>query len=186
MNKFADDFDFYRSCVDQDERVLWKGKPGKGRTLGSNGERFIVFGRFWLDWEDIGSAIFAIFWWSLCLMRMRKETDFSLSMLLVWGIPVIVGLCLVVGKLIRKAYLRTRTFYVVTNKKLIIKSGRRLKMYEKQMMPPMQVKCDGDGHGTIFFFGKGYNRTGVRRLMCFALENLENVKQAQEALAMME
>ncbi len=49
MNKFADDFDFYRSCVDQDERVLWKGKPGKGRTLGSNGERFIVFGRFWLD-----------------------------------------------------------------------------------------------------------------------------------------
>ena len=48
MNKFADDFDFYRSCVDQDERVLWKGKPGKGRTLGSNGERFIVFGRFWL------------------------------------------------------------------------------------------------------------------------------------------
>ena len=49
MNKFADDFDFYRSCVDQDEQVLWKGKPGKGRTLGSNGERFIVFGRFWLD-----------------------------------------------------------------------------------------------------------------------------------------
>ena len=174
MEEFVDDFDFCRSCIDQDEQVLWKGRPSKGRLLGLADVGLLVIGLLFLS--------FCVLWMSFTLRFTGTSIVFTL-----WGIPfVVIGVYLVVGRLIRKAYLRPRTLYVVTNKKLIIKAGHGLKIYEKQMMPPMRVKYYGDGHGTIIFFENGYNRMGVRRPVYFALENLEDVKQAQKALAMME
>lgn len=174
MEEFVDDFDFCRSCIDQDEQVLWKGRPSKGRLLGLADVGLLVIGLFFLA--------FCVLWMS----RTLRFTGTSMVFTLMGILFAVVGLYLVVGRLIRKAYLRPRTFYVVTNKKLIIKAGHGLKIYEKQMMPPMRVKYYGDGHGTIIFFENGYNRMGVRRPVYFALENLEDVKQAQKALAMME
>ena len=105
--------------------------------------------------------------------------------LIIWMIPfVCVGLYMAFGKIIQKIYLRNKTFYVITNKKLMIKKGRKIQIYNGNDLPPMEIKIHNNGLGTIIFSEFVY--TGRRRYHRYImLENLIDVVQAQNAIEVM-
>ncbi len=99
-----------------------------------------------------------------------------------WGLPFIaVGLYLLFGRFIYASYLKNRTYYVITNKKLIIRRGNKIEIYNGVELPPMSVRLHKNGNGTIIFSEETYVRRG-RRLTYIALENISEINQAQSAI----
>lgn len=165
------DYSFCNHYMLPGESVLWKGHPEKGRLFTGTDFFVIPFSVFWLG--------FALFW-------ELAAIDSGIPFMMLWGLPFIsIGVYLLFGRFIHKAYLRTRTFYVITNKKLIIKRGKRLTMYTAKDLPPATLQIHSDGNGTISFSETTYRR-GRHYTSHFALENLKDAVRAQNALLQME
>ena len=169
----TEDFDFCRPYILSDERILWQGRPEKGNIITRKDAVLIPFGAFWLA--------FSLFWE---IMAIKSSGSFIFAL---FGIPfVAVGAYLLFGRLLHAAYLRDKTFYIITNKKIIIKSGSRIKMHDARDLPPMDIEIHKNGNGTILFTEEVYTRKGRRHSTYFALENLADVVQAQNAVSMMD
>lgn len=70
----------------------------------------------------------------------------------IFGLPFIaVGLYLLVGKFFYTAYMRKRTAYVITNKKIIRLRGKKIEMLDGKSLPVTHVEARLDGSGTIQF-----------------------------------
>ena len=176
--ELVDDFSFCRPYISAGEAVLWKGKPEKGHLFTSQDVLMIPFSIAWCG--------FAIFW-ETSVIASGAPFFFKL-----WGIPfVCVGLYLVFGRFIWSAWIRKRTAYVVTNKKIIRARGNRIDMLEGRNMPAMHVDARRDGTGTIRFGAEwGYYRGGRRNTypneQAFALENIADVARVQQIISNME
>lgn len=168
-----DAYTFCRSYLVNDEYILWKGKPEKGN----------IFAR-----RDIFTTLFGIMWLSFSLYWEYTAIKGGASLLFaLWGTPFIcVGIYLVIGKHLQTAMLRNKTFYVITNKKIIVKRGNRISMHTANDLPPMDVEIHKNGNGTIYFCSEVYTRKGYRQHMPLILENLADVAQAQNAVSRME
>ena len=71
----------------------------------------------------------------------------------------------------------------MTNKKLIIKVGNDLEMYQAKELPPMKIQIYKNRNGTIYFSSSSYSRyRGYSYYTYCILENLPDVMQAQKAL----
>ena len=169
--EMTDEYNFCRPYLTAGEAVLWRGKPGKGHILTGQDVFMIPFSILWCG--------FAIFW----------ETSVILSgapvLFALWGIPfVCVGLYLVFGRFLWTAWIRKRTAYVITNKKILRARGNRIDMLDRSNLPPMYVTARRDGSGTIRF--GAYHRRGRNTLTGndapFLLENLEDVARVQNIL----
>lgn len=165
------DFSFCNAYMLPGEYVLWKGRPEKGNVLTKRELTMLPFALLWTG--------FAVFW-EYFAIRSSGSLFFCL-----WGMPfVCIGLYMLFGQFIYKAYLRDKTFYVVTNQKLMIKWGKKLQVYTAGDLPPMNIVFHKNGNGTILFENVWYagNR---RRSGVFSLDNLPDVVQAQNALTTM-
>ena len=170
---YIDNYAFATTYMVGDEYILWKGKPEKGNLLMRGEIALILFSIVWTS--------FAVFWE---VMAVTSGAPFFFAL---WGLPFIgVGLYLMFGRFIHTAVMRNKTFYVVTNKKILIKSGSRIKMYDGRDLPPMEVEIHKNGNGTITFTHEVYTRNGHSHRTYFRLENLVDVAQAQNAISMME
>lgn len=170
---YADNYDFSRPYLISDEYILWKGKPEKGNIFTSREFIMIPFSLAWLG--------FSLFW-EMAAIRSGAPFFFAL-----WGLPFVgIGLYMLFGRLIHTAYLRDKTFYVITNKKIIIKQGNKIKMHDGRDLPPMDIEIHKNGNGTILFSEEVYTRRGSRHRIYFMLENIADIAQAQNAISMME
>lgn len=170
---YADNYAFCNPYLVGDEYILWKGKPEKGNLFMQGDIVVMIFSIVWTS--------FAVFW-ELAALASGAPFFFAL-----FGLPFIgVGLYLLVGRFIHTAVMREKTFYVVTNKKIMIKSGSRIKMYDGKDLPAMDVEIHKNGNGTISFTHEVYTRNGHSHRLYFRLENLPDVAQAQNAISMME
>lgn len=170
--EYTDAYNFIKPYLVNDEYILWKGKPEKGNIFIRREIITSLFGLFWLA--------FSLFW-EASAIKSSGSLFFAL-----WGIPFIcIGLYLVFGRFIQTAYLRNKTFYVVTNKKLIIKKGNRITMYDGKDLPPMDIEIHKNGNGTIFFCEEVYTRKGHRHNTYVTLENIREISQAQNAISQM-
>lgn len=166
------DYNFCNSYLLPGEYVTWKGRPEKGYVFSAADFVLIPFSIFWLA--------FALFW-------EMGAIQSGIPFMMIWGLPFIaVGLYLLFGRYIRSAYLRDKTFYVITNKKLIIKRGRKITMYTAQDLPPMTLQIHKNGNGTISFSETVYYRRGRQYNSYFALENIKDPVHAQNAVSQME
>ena len=170
--ELTDDFQFCNGYILPGERVLWKGRPEKGRYFTTQDLFLIPFSLFWLG--------FSLFWeWN--------AIQTGIPFMMIWGLPFIaIGIYLLVGRYFHAAYLRNKTVYVVTSKKLIIKKGNRITTYQAQDLPPMTLQLYSDGKGTISFNETVRSRRGRAYSSYFALENIRNPMQAQNAIHSME
>ena len=174
---YNDEYSFAASYLIGDEYILWKGKPESGKLITSADAVMIPFSLVWCG--------FAIFW-ELTVLTSGAPFFFAL-----FGLPFVgIGLYLVFGRFFLTAYMRKRTFYVITNKKIIRLRGKRIDMLEGKNLPPMRVQARLDGSGTVQFGeaihyrrgGKSYTDTSH----VFYIENVANVMQVQQAVDMME
>ena len=166
---YTEDFDFCKPYIMDGERVLWTGRPEKGLVFDGRELFLIPFSIFWLA--------FSIFW-EVLAFRSGGSAFFML-----WGLPfVAIGLYMLFGRIIHSAYLRKRTFYVITDKKLIVKRGGRMDIYNGCDLPPRSVKLHKNGNCSIIFSEEGYSRRGRRTITYISLENRSDAAGVQNAL----
>ena len=104
-----DPYDFCRRYMTEDEYILWKGHPEKGNIFTGREAVMLPFSIVWLS--------FAVYWE---ITALRSGSNWFMVL---WGLPfVAIGVYLLIGRFIMTAYLRTRTFYVITNRKLMIRN----------------------------------------------------------------
>jgi hypothetical protein len=123
------------------ERVLWSGIPRQGLMLRAADVLMIPFSLMW--------GGFALFW-EYSVISSGAPLLFRL-----WGMPfVLVGLHMIVGRFFLEALQRAKTDYMVTNERIIIRSGifrRRLKSLDLRGMGEFSLTENGKGQGTIAF-----------------------------------
>ena len=132
--------------LERGETLLWSGKPLGGIQFRSQDFLLIPFSLMW--------GGFAIFWEYSALTHPNGQgsTGIFLSLL---GIPfVCIGLYLIFGRFFVDAYNRSRTYYGVTNERIIILSGlftRQVKSLQLRTLSDVTLNQGSNNHGTILF-----------------------------------
>lgn len=172
-----EDYNFCRGQMAPDEFVLWTGKPEiKGNLFTTEDIPLTLFYALWTG--------FAVFWF---VSAAKYGGLFS-----IFGIPfVFVGCYLLFGRFIHKAYLRRRTTYVITNRRVYRKRGQKIDNLPATQNPGYETIIHRNGNATIRFHlisddyrsaPKFNGRQFTRR---YELENLLDADRVQQALARM-
>jgi hypothetical protein len=123
------------------ERLLWSGAPRPGILVRGADAFLIPFSLLWCG--------FAVFW-EYSVLSSRAPFFFKL-----WGIPfVLVGLYFVIGRFVIDAQQRAKTYYGLTNERVIIVSGlvgRRVKSLSLKTLNEVALTEKPDRSGTITF-----------------------------------
>src|SRR5262245_5035410 len=125
------------------ERLLWGGMPRQGLRLRASDWYMVPFSLMW--------GGFALFWEYMALTNPRSgPTFFAL-----WGIPfVLIGLYMMVGRFFVDSYQRTKTYYGVTDRRVLILSGlinRRITSVALQNLGDVSLSERADRSGSIAF-----------------------------------
>lgn len=123
------------------EKVLWFAQPRQGLVLRSADAFLIPFSLLW--------GGFAIFW-EVSVIVVGAPVFFPLF----GALFVVIGCYLIVGRFFFEARQRTRTFYAVTNERVIIVSGllnRTVRSIDLRTLGEMSLSERRDGSGTLVF-----------------------------------
>ncbi len=123
------------------EKLLWSGRPRQGVFIGPKDALLIPFSLMW--------GGFAIFW-EYGVVTSNSPFFFEL-----WGVPfVLAGLYLIGGRFFFDARERSKTYYGLTNERVIIVSGlfsHRVKSLQLRTLSEVSLSEVKDGIGTITF-----------------------------------
>jgi hypothetical protein len=123
------------------ERIQWSGTPQQGLLLRGSDAFLIPFSLLW--------GGFAFFW------EFMVNAQGAPLLFRLWGIPfVLVGVYLIVGRFFWDKVQRVHTFYCVTNKRALIRSGifsSTLQTVAIHNLSEISVSEKADGKGTITF-----------------------------------
>lgn len=168
--EYENEYSFCSPYLTSGEYILWKGCPGKGKILSKYDVFMIPFSIFWCG--------FAFFWeWS------ALQNGFGMFPL--FGIPfVCVGIYMVIGRFFHMAWLRKRTYYVITNLKIIRKQNKKIDVMMGKNMPSFSVTAYEEGSGTIRFSMPldRYRQNWTPNQGAFSLENIPDVVRVQQIL----
>jgi hypothetical protein len=130
-----------RPELGSDERLLWSGMPGQGIRFRAGDIFMVPFSLLW--------AGFAFFW------EYSVNSAGAPLLFQLWGIPfVLVGLYIVIGRFFLDSYQRARTYYGVTNQRVIILSGlmsRQVKSLTLEGLDDISLSERSDQSGTVTF-----------------------------------
>jgi len=152
MNGFGSPFD---SFLDRGERLLWSGQPKQGVRLQASDVFMIPFSLMW--------GGFAIFWEASVLgltglshqaAHPGRSGGAPLFMAL-WGIPfVLVGLYIIFGRFFYDAASRSKTWYGVTDRRLVILKSlftNKLSSFDYATLTNLNLVERGDRSGDVVF-----------------------------------
>jgi hypothetical protein len=127
------------------EHLLWTGQPRGGIRLQVADALLIPFSLMWCG--------FAVFW------EYEVVSQGAPFFFMIWGIPfVCVGLFLVFGRFIADARQRDKTWYALTNERVIISSGlfsRTVRSLPLRTLGEVSFVEKSDFSGTITFGSSG-------------------------------
>lgn len=133
------DFDF-EPYLPKEEKLVWVGQPKKGITLHSPDWVLIPLGLAFLA--------FSIYWLVI---------SFSGSLWLVFGIgfvPLFLGLYFLVGRFLYAGYRKARTYYAMTEKRLIWVTQYKQKKHwtvELNDITEVEIKLRSSNYGSLLF-----------------------------------
>ncbi len=140
------------------ERILWSGVPHHGLIFRSNETFHIPFSILWLG--------FAVFW------EVSAWLSGAPPFFLLWGsFFVVAGLYFAFGRFIYDMKLRQRSYYGLTDKRIVIVStlfGRKIKALNLSTLGETSIDTKNDGTGTItfgptsFMGGAGWPSRGMK------------------------
>lgn len=162
---------FYQSLLQPDEVVLWHGQPGPGK-LPIRARIPMLFALSWLG--------ISLLWEVLVIVL----AGFPMAL---FGIPfVLIGLFVLFGAIKHIGQLKGRIAYAITDQRLLVQEGNRIRTFTPEMLPPMQIRMNRDGTGSIFFSEVHYSvRHGRQNRHLCSLENIPDLQRAQSALTTM-
>lgn len=163
------------------ERNLWSGQPRQGPVLRGSDVFLIPFSLLW--------GGFAFFWeWTV--LQSDAPIFFAL-----WGIPfVLAGLYMILGRFFVEAKQRERTWYGVTNERIIIVSGllsRKVKSLNLRTLADLSLTQTKNGEGSISFgsgspfgsmFGSFAGWPGMEAYLGPRFDMIANVKTVYETI----
>jgi len=138
INRYHEEF---KDELLKNEKILWSGKPKDGIFFKGSDALMIPFSLMW--------GGFAIF------LEASVITSDAPIFFKLWGIPfVLVGLYIIFGRFIFEKKEREKTFYAVTDSRILIKSGlfnTKLTSLSLQKLPELSITKKENGFGTIEF-----------------------------------
>jgi hypothetical protein len=167
--------------LQSDEQLLWSGRPAQGFMLRKQDVFMIPFSLMW--------GGFAIFWEIMALSIPKDKAGPVAIFFPLWGLPfVLVGLYLIFGRFIVDTKKRVKTFYGVTDKRVVIVSGlfsQNIKSLNLKTLTDVSMFRKDDGSGTITFgpsyptsnFFGGSPWPGVGSSFFPAFEMIENISE---------
>jgi hypothetical protein len=127
-----------RSKLDDGEQLVWSGMPKQGLLLQPIDAVMIPTSLLW--------GGFALYW------EYEVVNTHQFWVLQIWGIPfVLIGLFLIVGRFFVDAALRGRTYYGLTDKRVLIVVGDKLQSYPFSDISGIVIRSGLDRVGTIVF-----------------------------------
>ncbi|SMO62462.1 hypothetical protein SAMN06265173_107121 [Thalassovita litoralis] len=146
----------WEDILDQDEQILWQGRPDGAVVISPLSLLPALFGLFF--------AGFALFW---MIMASKAGGIFWMFGLIHFS----VGLGLAFGAVFGKPYKYRHTWYTLTNKRAFIATdlpfrGKRLKSYAIDSTSPLSMEDEGR-FAAVQFATETYrtkNRTRTRRV----------------------
>jgi hypothetical protein len=169
------------------ESVLWTGQPSTGVIFHKEDAMLIPFSLFW--------GGFAIFWEGAVSGFWRSGNPWKFGM--VWGIPfVLIGQYLIWGRFVYAAWLKRRTHYAVTNRRVIAvqrNGGGRMASAYLDTLPMIVKEGRSGGVGTLRFapspvsqYGRGsgiWNSFAIRDTPVFLdIEDVDSVYKLTSGL----
>ena len=131
-----------RPELTRDERLLWSAMPQQGLRFRSADFLMVPFSLLW--------AGFAVFWEYSVVSEKHAPFFFVL-----WGIPfVLMGFYIVVGRFFLDSYKRSRTYYGVTDQRVIIVGGltsREVKSLTLRSLSDISLNERANNSGSITF-----------------------------------
>ena len=143
------------SILGAGEKLLWSGQPKQGLRLQARDVFMIPFSLIW--------GGFAIFWEIMALGIFQephqahepKAVGLIAWVFPLWGVPfVAVGLYMIFGRFFYDAALRKKTYYGVTNQRLIIYKSlfsQNIASFEYATLANLNLTERGDRSGDILF-----------------------------------
>ncbi len=173
-----DMYSFCRGQMAPDEFVIWTGKPETKSNL------FIG--------QNLSTVLFAIPWTAFAVYLTVTAAQFP-GLFFLSGIPFLaIGLYMLFGNFIYTAYMRKRTAYVITNKRIYRRMGRKTDNLSAAVMPTYETIMHRNGNGTIRFplandpYQRTYRVNGRVVTHYFSLDNLADIDRVQQAIARMD
>jgi len=141
-----------RHYLQSGEQLLWSGRPAQGIKLRKQDIFMIPFSLMW--------GGFAIFWEVMAIFGVlagAKSGGLPVVAVIfpLFGLPfVLVGIYLIFGRFFADAKKRGKTFYGVTDKRIVIVSGlfsQKIKSLNLGILYDVSMIQRTDGSGTITF-----------------------------------
>jgi hypothetical protein len=139
----------FQSDLLPSESLLWTGQPLRPVIFHTSDWFAIPFSVMW--------GGFAIFWeWGASGRANHTSDGLGTTMFFsLWGIPfVLMGQYMIWGRFLYTAWKKTRTFYAVTNKRVIVLNTMRARKVTDSFMAALSsvsLTTRSDGAGTIEF-----------------------------------
>ena len=162
------------------ERLLWSGQPRGGVRLQPADALMIPFSLMWCG--------FAIFW------EFQVVSSGAPFFFMLWGVPfVAIGLFFVFGRFFADAKQREKTWYALTNERVIISSGlfsRTVNSLSLKTLGEVSLAEKTDFTGTITFgstgmvpsWMTGVSWPGTGRYMPPAFQMIDNARNVYDAI----
>lgn len=128
------------------ESLVWAGRPNPSVILHSDDWYMIPFSLLW--------GGFAIFWEAGVLGFLGHNSKGSPpSFMGLWGIPfVVIGQYMIWGRFVYDGWLKRRTFYGLTNRRVIVlQESAKRKTCSMYLDAIPSVERDGSFTGTLWF-----------------------------------
>jgi hypothetical protein len=141
MNDHESPYTPLRDRLEPGERLLWNGQPNPRMYMFRGGWLLLPFSILWFG--------FAIFWEATVILSGAP------ILFWLWGVPfLLIGFYMTVGRFWMAAREAARTFYGVTNRRILIESGvfnRQFVSIDLFTLPYLQLTEQGNGRGTVTF-----------------------------------